>query len=236
LLEPEELQQCTQSDQVTFAETDFKDDDFAEPRAPRERQIVGANSAMMYGPLGEWIGGYRKTNLFRTDKTWATAGSGFTTFNLPPPLQNVTLAICMDLNPFPPADWTLETGPYELADYCRSQGTDLLVLLNAWLDPDHGAGDEPSWRTLQYWAARLRPLWYGEAVVNSVPSGSRSGRATTVVVCNRTGEENGVTFAGTSAVFRMTRAHGKPRLVDMMTKEEEGIYVWTIQVDPSNIS
>lgn len=35
---------------------------------------VGANSAVIYGPKGEWIGGYRKTHLFETDKTWAKAG------------------------------------------------------------------------------------------------------------------------------------------------------------------
>lgn len=99
----------------------------------------------------------------------------------------------MDLNPFPPSDWKLETGPYELADYCRSQGTDILVLLNAWLDPGHEPDDEPSWTTLQYWAARLRPLWYSHSgtEANLVASSSSSSKTTTVVMCNRTGAENG---------------------------------------------
>jgi len=35
---------------------------------------IGANSAVLYGPHGEWIGGYRKTNLYETDMTWAKAG------------------------------------------------------------------------------------------------------------------------------------------------------------------
>lgn len=35
---------------------------------------VGANSAVLHGPNGEWIGGYRKTHLFETDKTWAKPG------------------------------------------------------------------------------------------------------------------------------------------------------------------
>lgn len=38
------------------------------------RQVVGANSAIMYGPDGQWVGGYRKTNLYETDKPWAKAG------------------------------------------------------------------------------------------------------------------------------------------------------------------
>ena len=37
-------------------------------------QLVGANSAIVYDPAGEWVGGYRKTNLFRADLPWAKAG------------------------------------------------------------------------------------------------------------------------------------------------------------------
>lgn len=36
--------------------------------------VVGANSAALYDPEGEWVGAYRKTNLFSTDKTWAKPG------------------------------------------------------------------------------------------------------------------------------------------------------------------
>lgn len=39
-----------------------------------EIQRVGANSAVLYGPEGDWIGGYRKTNLYETDMTWAKPG------------------------------------------------------------------------------------------------------------------------------------------------------------------
>lgn len=37
-------------------------------------QPVGANSAVMYGPDGDLINNYRKTNLYETDTTWAKAG------------------------------------------------------------------------------------------------------------------------------------------------------------------
>ncbi|KXN82788.1 Protein N-terminal amidase, partial [Leucoagaricus sp. SymC.cos] len=228
LLESDNLKECVGSDQVVLEESEFADE---ERRKKPERRIVGANSAILFGPVGEWIGGYRKTNLFKTDKTWAAAGSGFTTFSLPPPLNSVTLAICMDLNPFPPTDWRLETGPYELADYCHGQNTDVLVLLNAWLDPDSEPDDEPSWSTLQYWAARLRPLWHRMSENDDKVHMSHGEKTTTVVICNRSGEENGVTYAGSSALFQMSRAHGKPKLMGMMSKEEEGIRVWTVQVD-----
>ncbi|KAJ2961671.1 hypothetical protein NUW54_g14374 [Trametes sanguinea] len=65
-------------------------------------------------------------------------------------------------------------GPYEVAEYCIQQRTRVLVLLNAWLDsrtgkdgkgieahPEDGedADEETDWRTIEYWAMRLRPLW-----------------------------------------------------------------------------
>ena len=46
----------------------------ADGSASKEVRQVGANSAIMYGPDGQWVGGYRKTNLFETDKPWAKAG------------------------------------------------------------------------------------------------------------------------------------------------------------------
>ena len=45
-----------------------------EHSTARSAEKVGANSAVLYGPDGEFIGGYRKTHLFETDKTWAKAG------------------------------------------------------------------------------------------------------------------------------------------------------------------
>ena len=43
-----------------------------------EVERIGANSAVLYGPDGQWVGGYRKTNLFKTDLTWAKAGEMLT--------------------------------------------------------------------------------------------------------------------------------------------------------------
>ena len=44
-----------------------------ESRSPNPK--VGANSAVLYGSEGQWIGGYRKTNLFELDKPWAKPGA-----------------------------------------------------------------------------------------------------------------------------------------------------------------
>lgn len=102
----------------------------------------------------------------------------------------------MDLNPFPPKDWRLEDGPYEVAEYCATNRVNVLVLLNAWLDPGDGDEEdteEPSWSTVNYWAARLRPFWTESTSVNAPEQmqGESGSDRTIVVICNRCGEENG---------------------------------------------
>lgn len=137
----------------------------------------------------------------------AHTGTGFTTFHLPPPLNTVSLAICMDLNSQPPAFWD-----FELAEYCIAQKTSLLVLLNAWLDSKADPEADTDWQTINYWAVRLRPLWdkvahedadddssdieHGTEDSNTgsdpAPGGRKPGDELLVVVCNRCGEENGM--------------------------------------------
>ncbi|KAJ7741349.1 carbon-nitrogen hydrolase [Mycena metata] len=182
-------------------------------------RVVGANSAAFYGPDGQWVGGYRKTNLFTTDKTWAKPGNGLATFALPPPLRTVSLGICMDLNPHPPPhSWTIENGPYEVADHCLIEKTNVLVLLNAWLDSGEQTEDDYDMHTLDYWADRLRPLW----LPSSPPS-----QETLVVVCNRGGAEKGKKFAGSSGAFRMLQGRGKSGILRAaLGREDEDVLVW----------
>ncbi|TFK85333.1 carbon-nitrogen hydrolase [Polyporus arcularius HHB13444] len=209
-----------------------------ESGSTKEVDTVGANAAALYGPDGEFVGSYRKTNLYTTDMTWARAGTGFVTFHLPPPLNVVSLGICMDLNVQPPAVWDLTLGPYEIAEYCIAQKTNLLVLLNAWLDSGSSPDEDIDWQTINYWATRLRPLWAqvvkedaaaAEAVghAGDPEEGRRPGEELVVVVCNRCGEENGITFAGSSSLFSLTRGAGRPKLVHCMGRREEGLEVWT---------
>jgi len=193
--------------------------------------VVGANSAVVYGPDGTRVGDYRKSHLFYMDKTWAKPGPGFATLHLPPPLNTVTLGICMDLNPRSP--WTLNGGPYELAEHCLKTGSGLLVLLNAWLDSGEEPDDEDDISTLNYWATLLRPLWHrmdkerGSNGEDDEPQNASEDSETVVVVCNRSGVENGSTFAGSSALFRLQRSAGKPVLLENMSRRQEGVCVWT---------
>lgn len=131
------------------------------------------------------------------------AGSGFKTFTLPDPIGNLSIGICMDLNPFTGGAWSYATGPFELASYCKETSstkkrTRVLVVLCAWLDQmDDDASH--NLHVLDYWMARLKPLWMensGEAVGTNdedqvSPSGNSAEDETIVIVCNRCGEENG---------------------------------------------
>ncbi|PPQ71039.1 hypothetical protein CVT24_011920 [Panaeolus cyanescens] len=211
------------------------------------REQVGANSAVLYNPEGELICNYRKTNLFVTDLSWAKAGTGFKTLSLPPPLRTITLGICNDLNP-QSSIWSVLKGPFELSSHALENKTNVLILLNAWLDSKKDEDVEHDWSTLNYWASRMRPLWSDgkerEDPENSSNNGSDDQEETpspqesspaddpevVVVVCNRTGEENGKTFAGTSAIFSMRRSVGRPKLLDMMERDEEGVRIWNITV------
>lgn len=104
---------------------------------------VGANSAVLYGPAGNLISLYHKTNLLEVDRHWARPGDGFTVIDLPLPLGKTTIAICNDLNAKSSSTWgSIKDGPYELANYCMRQGTRLLVILNAWESEDEESGND----------------------------------------------------------------------------------------------
>ncbi|EKM51564.1 uncharacterized protein PHACADRAFT_150048 [Phanerochaete carnosa HHB-10118-sp] len=204
-----------------------------------EHEEVGANSVALYGPDGTRIGNYRKTNPFETDKTWAKPGTGFATYKLPHPIHTMALGICMDLNAQPPALWTLKDGPYEIAQHCIEKRANVLLLLNAWLDSDVEPDDAKDWSTLNFWVARLRPLWARseefsdadsdeDASEVAKPDDELPGPETIVIVCNRCGKENGVTFAGSSAIFSLRRGSGRPKLLHSMDRSTEGVAIWTV--------
>ncbi|KAH8806655.1 carbon-nitrogen hydrolase [Flagelloscypha sp. PMI_526] len=201
--------------------------------------LVGYNSSILYSPQGEPLGTYRKTHLYETDTTWAIPGSGFMKFDLPAPLHTVTLAICMDLNAQVP-EWTTTSGPYEVAEHTIASNSRLLLLLNNWLDSEVELEEENDWSTLNFWASRLRPLWTkkgkdglysSEPTQDSSPSNILDDE-TIVVVCNRCGIENGVRFAGSSSLYSMSPSVGRPRLLDVMGRNEEGLRIWNILIQP----
>ncbi|KAI0032585.1 carbon-nitrogen hydrolase [Vararia minispora EC-137] len=209
---------------LALAPSESRTPRLADPSAPSDdiygRHLdanpVGANAALLLRPDGVLAALHRKLNLFRLDVPWAQAGEKFTTVDLGPPLGRVTLAICMDLNPALDA---AHESVFEVAEHCVREGTTLLVLLNAWLDSREDTDTHEDWCTLQYWAYRLHPL-----------CAEREGapEETLVVICNRTGSEDGLTFAGSSALLRCKRGAGRAQILGVMGRDEEGVHVWTV--------
>ncbi|KAF7314683.1 hypothetical protein MKEN_00942200 [Mycena kentingensis (nom. inval.)] len=152
-------------------------------------QPIGANSAALFGPAGEWLGGYRKTNLFPVDKTWAKQGTGFATFTIPlrsrVPHQittaRISVGICNDLNPAPTHNRHAAKIPYEIASYALEQKADALILLNAWLESGKYPEEKQDLETIGFWSERLRPLWdvedptsskFAQAQMNALAAGA----------------------------------------------------------------
>ena len=170
------------------------------------------NTASLINSTGETIHEYYKHHMFETDYKWAcTPGPGFSqttlTFdNTPTP---TSIGICMDLNP---KEFIAPFTSYEYANYLLNNQVSLILLPMAWLLPSEYnleyIGESTS--TLEYWIKRLTPL------VMDV-------KRRTVVVCNRTGEEEGAVYAGTSCVLRVGR--GEAVILGILGREEGVLYV-----------
>lgn len=159
------------------------------------------NSAMLVGPSGSLIKVFRKHFLYEVDTSWADEGPGFEYIELPG-IGRLSVAICMDLNPY-----TLENpfDKYELTSFCDRNKIDILVMPMNWLLPEEDAKEvkkdlsQPSVPTINYWVARCVPLW-----VPGLCQPGHEGHITFLVASNRTGSENGLTFAGSSSVLQFT--------------------------------
>jgi len=107
---------------------------------------------------------------------------------------NTSVGICMDLNP---QDYKSPQA-YEYPTYLLSRPSHIIPLIllpMAWLrhsDPLDSTHDGPGEMTLNYWIQRLDPLVW-------------DARRRWVVICNRTGEEDGAEYAGTSCVLGVGR-------------------------------
>ena len=69
-------------------------------------------------------------------------------------------------------------------------------MLNAWLDSEEEKDMEEDISTMNYWATLLRPLWYrmgnnGSNGEDPEPQNVSEDSETVVVICNRSGTENG---------------------------------------------
>ncbi|KAJ3120791.1 Carbon-nitrogen hydrolase, partial [Irineochytrium annulatum] len=125
------------------------------------------NSVAILSRAGELLHIYDKHFLYETDETWASEGPSFSTvplIGLDPArgsdgVIKMGVGICMDLNP-----WKFKA-PFdamEFGTYMAGQGVGLISCSMAWLtsplDDDEEEEENDGWRTVEYWATRLKPV------------------------------------------------------------------------------
>lgn len=171
------------------------------------------NSCLIVNGDGETIANYRKSFLYYIDEKWALEGRDGFYDDYIPGLGSTAMGICSDLkfvaiSSRPPSRTLRERNltrysPYKLeapwlafefAFHVLHVAADLVILSMAWpTDEDQRMysrmPQEPDMDTITYWVQRLEPLIRAEQDDEII-----------VVFCNRTGTEQDLTYAGTSAV------------------------------------
>ncbi|EEB05462.1 N-terminal amidase Nta1 [Schizosaccharomyces japonicus yFS275] len=169
------------------------------------------NSTALLGPDGDLLHVYHKHFLYETDKSWAIPGDAFHMYNVDG-LGPISMAICMDINPF---DFKASFDEFEYANFVKSRLSTLsqrpvLCLSMSWLASENDKNllqqNGPDITNINYWATRLSPLIEKDVVI---------------AIANRTGEERGITFAGTSCI--MTFAKGKVNVHGLLGMKEDGV-------------
>ncbi|TEA17952.1 Protein N-terminal amidase [Colletotrichum sidae] len=177
------------------------------------------NSAIVVNGDGETIANYRKSFLYYTDETWALEGNAGFFEGWIPGLGNASIGICMDLNPYKfQAPWHA----FEFAFHILENESNLVIVSMAWMTREDGRmfsrmPNEPDMDTLTYWVTRLEPLIRSENEDEII-----------VVFCNRTGTEDDVVYAGTSAVVGVQ--DGEVKIYGLLGRGEKELLV----VDTSN--
>jgi protein N-terminal amidase len=165
------------------------------------------NTAVFVDSTGKIVHEYHKYHMFETDYNWGcTSGSGFSFTNLCFDARHVrtSVGICMDLNPW---EFIAPFSCYEFANYILANDVSLVIIPMAWLlsAEQESESVEPSLATFNYWIKRFEPLVH-------------DAKTRTVVICNRTGEEEGAVYAGTSCVLQV--GGGNVITLGMMGREE----------------
>ncbi|KAF6836169.1 N-terminal amidase [Colletotrichum plurivorum] len=193
------------------------------------------NSAIVVNGDGETIANYRKSFLYYTDETWALEGNNGFYEGWIPGLGNTSIGICQ-LNDVSTFLRTLSNGirrrhglefqapwhAFEFAFHILECESNLVIISMAWMTREDGRmfsrmPNEPDMDTLTYWVTRLEPLIRKEGKDEII-----------VVFCNRTGTEDDVVYAGTSAVVGVQE--GEVKIYGLLGRGEKELLV----VDTNN--
>lgn len=172
------------------------------------------NSAIVVNGDGETIANYRKAFLYYTDESWALEGNRGFYDGYIPGLGNTSIGFGMDINPYKfEAPWHA----FEFAFHVLEVESNLVIVTMSWMtreDRRHFSRmpNEPDMDTLTYWITRLEPLIR-----------SNNEDEIIVVFCNRTGTEDEVTYAGTSAVIGIQE--GEVKVYGLLGRGEKDLLV-----------
>ena len=178
---------------------------------------------------------YDKHFLYEVDKTWASEGKAFQTFEYNG--LKLGLGICMDINPY---EFTAPFEAFEFATFHSRAKTDAILFSSAWYelwksewnvllivviymdflcarvrtrrcnrnpnDPVDYTPDVSVSETINYWALRLRPLL---------------GQKSYFVCADRVGMEGITTFCGSSCHISLK----EPALLGNLDAAEESVLV-----------
>ncbi|KAI5464369.1 carbon-nitrogen hydrolase [Mariannaea sp. PMI_226] len=172
------------------------------------------NSAILVNEDGEIIANCRKSSLFRTDETWALEGNGGFCDAFVPRLGNVSMGICMDISP---DNFEKTQNEPSFASHVLQVNSNLVVISMAWMTKDDPCvfsrlPNEPDMESLTHWITHLESLIRSENRDEII-----------VVFCNRTGHENGATYAGTSAVIGVQ--DGEVNVYSLLGRGEKDLLV-----------
>ncbi|ORY16110.1 N-terminal asparagine amidohydrolase-like protein [Clohesyomyces aquaticus] len=154
------------------------------------------NSTVTVSPSGAILANYRKAFLYYTDETWSSEGPERKFFSGQlGALGNVTLGICMDINPYKfLAPWS----DYEFANAALEAESPLVCVSMAWLchlTPEELMQDptQADFATVAYWVERFQPF----------VEKAKAGQPVVIVLANRCGMERSVCYAGSTTVLRI---------------------------------
>jgi len=193
-------------------------------RSSEDSNALRYNSAIMVSPSGTVVANYRKHHLYTTDESWADeGGEGFFADDVPA-LGRVAIGICMDLNPY---RYIAPFLKYEFATHVLASSAVLVLIPMAWLTNEPPSSIEtnpeaPDINTLRYWCSRLEPLLQDKG----------RGQEVLIVLCNRSGMEGDVCYAGTSAVLGI---RGEVRSYGILGMGEEELLLVDTQVDTPSL-
>ncbi|KAI1856100.1 hypothetical protein JX265_011815 [Neoarthrinium moseri] len=172
------------------------------------------NSLIVVNQDGDAWAHYRKSHLYYTDESWALEGpDGFWKGYLPG-VGKLALGICMDINPYRfESPWER----FEFATHALKVSADVVIVSMAWLTHENthqftSQPREPDMETLTYWVKRMDPLIREEGQDEII-----------VIFANRSGSEDEVLYAGTSAVLGIQ--NGEVTVYGLLGRGENALLV-----------